>query len=61
MFKVYTSDKIISSEILKNYKEVSKWVSQFMHVHAELEIPLSDLRVKEISSGKVFNISKKGA
>tara|TARA_R110000787_G_scaffold226843_1_gene334592 strand:- start:506 stop:700 length:195 start_codon:yes stop_codon:yes gene_type:complete len=64
MYKVYTSDKIISSNELPTFKAVSKWINQFLYIHNEkkgLDIPLSDLRVKDLKSGKVFNINKKGA
>tara|TARA_R100001460_G_scaffold152_3_gene636 strand:+ start:1912 stop:2139 length:228 start_codon:yes stop_codon:yes gene_type:complete len=62
MYKVYTSDKILSSQELKDFKAVTKWINQFLYIHNEqqgMDIPISDLRVKDLSSGKVFNVTPK--
>ena len=59
MYKVFTTDKIISSEALPNFEAVTKWINQFLYIHNEqkgLDIPISDLRVKDLSNNKVFTV-----
>lgn len=54
MYKVYTSDQIVSSEKLPSLNAVTKWINQFLSVR--MDNRTSDLRVKNLSSGKVFKV-----